>query len=169
MTDKLRLTFGTLIAHFLPGLIILLSIVAAVDNKEDIKTYIENYQLTTVTVGVLLSLIFGLLIDAIRFLLTLLPKGCKCYREWSHLTVEKATEDDRKYHDWIIENHFRFHQFYGNLGLGILASSIILKIKNIELEYLWVLYPLSAICILSAIFTLRTTINNLKKRFSKEE
>lgn len=115
----------------------------------------------------ILSLACGLIIDSCRYLLTLLPRLFKSYRTWNKYDISKANEDDRKYHDWIIENNYRFHQFYGNLSLALLFSTIILQVNStIAYGYIVTLFIISTITAISAVFTFITTIQSLKKRFN---
>ncbi len=171
MIDKLGLTFGTLIAHFIPSLILFLSVALYFSDLEKILPFIKEYSAVTIVVGSFISLACGLILDSIRYLLTWIPKLCKSYKKWSSYDISQSNEDDRKYHDWIIEHHFRFHQFYGNLSLSLLISAIVLN-KLFLFKWLWPLYFFSAVCAISSIFTFYSTINNLKKRYSntnKEE
>ena len=160
MIDKLGLTFGTLIAHFIPGLILFLSVSLYFFDIEKILPFIKEYSAVVIVVGSFLSLTCGLIIDSIRYLLTWVPKLCDNFKTWSTFDVSKSDEDDRKYYDWIIEHHFRFHQFYGNLSLSLLISAIILN-KKYSFNYLWPLYIFSAACAISSIFTLYSTVENL--------
>jgi hypothetical protein len=165
MRDILGLTFGTLIAHFIPGLFIFLSVIISFYDWNQIKPFIKDYSAIAILLGSLLSLACGLILDAVRYLFTWVPKLSKTYRNWSTFNISRSNEDDRKYYDWIAEHHFRFHQFYGNLSLGLLFSSILLHLTRTSFGNLWVLYSLSVICALSAVFTYYTTVNSLKKRF----
>ena len=171
MIDKLGLTFGTLIAHFIPGLILFLSVILYFSDLEKILPFIKEYSAVTIVVGSFISLACGLILDSIRYLITWMPKLCENYKSWSTFDVSKSDEDDRKYHDWIIEHYFRFHQFYGNLSLSLLISAIILN-EKLSFKYLWPLYLFSAVCAISSMFTFYSTVNNLKRRYlnnNKEE
>ena len=165
MKDLLGLTFGKLIAHFIPGLFVFLSIIISSYDWNQIELFIKDHSTIVVLLGSLLSLACGLILDSIRYLFTWIPKVSKTYRNWSTYSTSKANEDDRRYHDWIAEHHFRFHQFYGNLSLGLFFSSILLHLGRTSFENLWVPYSLSVICALSAVLTFYTTISRLKKRF----
>ena len=171
MIDKLGLTFGTLIAHFIPGLILFLSVALYISDLEKILPFIKEYSAVVIVLGSFLSLACGLILDSIRYLLTWVPKLCENYKIWSTFDISKSDEDDRKYHDWIIEHHFRFHQFYGNLSLSLLISAIILN-EKLPFKYRWPLYLFSAVCAVSSMFTFYSTVNNLKRRYlnnNKEE
>jgi hypothetical protein len=165
MKDVLGLTFGTLIAHFIPGLFIFLSVIISSYDWNQIEPFIKGYWAIVILLGSLLSLACGLILDSIRYLFTWIPKLSKTYRNWCTYSISRSDEDDRRYYDWIAEHHFRFHQFYGNLSLGLLFSSILLDLGKASFENLWVLYLLSAICALSAVFTYYTTMNSLRDRF----
>ena len=165
MTDKLGLTFGILIAHFIPGLISFLSLIASSYSLDEIECFITNNSTFAMILGALLSLACGLSLDSIRYLLTVVPKLSKSYKLWSEVDPSTADEDSRKYFDWVIEHHFRFHQFYGNLSLALVFSAIVLHVNKTTLCNLWPLYLLSIICALAALVTYHTTITQLKKRF----
>ena len=67
MIDKLGLTFGTLIAHFIPGLILFLSVSLYFFDIEKILPFIKEYSAVVIVVGSFLSLTCGLIIDSIRY------------------------------------------------------------------------------------------------------
>lgn len=169
MTEKLGITFGILIAHFIPGLILLLSGAIAFFNiNNDLKLIKEHYAIM-LAVGSMLSLACGLILDACRYLLTQLPKFIKRYREWCKIDISKANEDERKYHDWIIEHNYRFHQFYGNLSLALMSSAIVLILhKKIIFLHLLLLCGTSIICAISAVLTYYRTISYLREKFPKK-
>jgi len=165
MTDKLGLTFGNLIAHFLPGSIIFISIFHYLVDIKITEMILKSYPSFSLFLLAVLSLICGLILDSLRYLITLLPKISAKFREWSSIDISNSDDDDRKYHDWVIENHFRYHQFYGNLGLSFLFAAIILHLKYSFIDFV-LFYIISLICTISSISTYRTTIKYLRKRFN---
>jgi hypothetical protein len=170
MTTKLGLTFGIIIAHFIPGLIVLLSLSTRIYDVECLLKFTKDNTSLILSLSPFLSLALGLLLDALRYLLTWIPRLSKSYRKWHKYDISKSKADDRKYHDWIIEHNFRFHQFYGNLGLGLLVSAI-LSINELAILHHWLLYIfLSAIiCLISAALTYYNTIDDLRNRFPSGE
>ncbi len=80
MGTTLGLTFGILIAHFIPGLIVLLSFIISLHGKIDFSLDYKGYSAIIISVGSLVSLACGLVLDSIRYLLTLIPNISKSYR-----------------------------------------------------------------------------------------
>ncbi|HDH51567.1 MAG TPA: hypothetical protein ENH04_09205 [Nitrospirae bacterium] len=169
MKDKLGLTFGTLIAHFIPGFVMLFSFIFTFIEPNDIKILIFRQSSVMFVVIPILSLACGLTIDSCRYLLTVIPKFCEQYKTWVTYDISKANEEDRKYHDWITENYFRFHQFYGNLSLALLFTVILLIQKpGIALGFIIVLSLLTLTTGISAVITWVNTIKVLKDRFKED-
>ena len=177
MTGKLNLTFGNLIAHFIPGFVTLLAIVFAYnfkiglvdENTINLKTFMKDSPAIFLTVVTLVSLAFGLILDAFRYLLFLSPQLFKYLSDKVCFDISSADEDGRKFHDWIIEHHYRFHQFYGNLCLGIWFSTWIINIKTAQtICQLWPFYLIGLICAVAAFFTYVRTIKVLKIKFPKK-
>lgn len=171
MVDKLGLTFGLLISFFFPGFVVFLAFV--VRYYAEITVFCERsptFSGAAVAVAVVLSVIAGLVLDAVRyFLLHLLKKLFKkvssSFRELHNFTMKDANEDDIKYHDWVIENHFRFHQFYGNLFLGVVCAVALLNdFINGFLVWngVWILIFIIGG---SACLAYRATVKKLKARF----
>lgn len=163
MTNKLGLTFGILIAHFIPGSVIILSIIFS--HTKEIEPLIKDHPTIVMAVGSLLALACGLIVDAARYLLTWIPRVWKSDSDWCDYDVSRASEDDRKYFDWITEHDFRFHQFYGNMSLALLFSASILSMKW---QYTLVVILLCLVCAISAILTYHRTITDLRSRFSRK-
>ncbi len=167
MAEKLGLTFGTLIAHFIPGFVLLLSGSIALFNILDKLQHIQDHSTILIAIGSVISLALGLTLDACRYLITQLPTLIsQKYRKWCTYDISKANEDERKYHDWIIEHYYRFHQFYGNLSLALLFSAIILTAK-LTMIYLSFLYGIFLICGFSSGLTYYRTMIYLKEKFPK--
>ncbi len=168
MTNKFNLTFGNLIAHLIPGLILLLSIIIIIFDNEELLKFINDNTAITITLGFFLSLACGLILDAIRYLIFLIPRLNESYRKWCDYDVSKADDDGRKFHDWIIDHYFRFHQFYGNLCLSLFISTATANIKTkLTICQLWPLYLVSVILAIAACFTFKRTISTLTDKFPK--
>lgn len=165
--EKIKLTFGTFIALFIPGFFLFCSIIIHYDIAchAEIKALIEKGSLVAISVGAIVSLIVGLLIDSVRFSLTWLLRIIPPYKIWVTLDLSKADVDDREYHDWVIENHFRFHQFYSNLFLCFFVSAFL--IRDMWSQW-WILIVLSIPLAASSILAFKTTIAQLRSRFIKQ-
>jgi hypothetical protein len=176
--EKIHLTFGNFIAHFIPGFILLLSgFIAFLNIYENIEIISKN-TVIIISVVFVLSLASGLILDVCRYLIksAVMFVWNRKFSKWGKIhipDISKANEDDRKYFDWIIEHFFRFHQFYGNLSLSLLFSTLMLHTKKtfiVSLSFLGVpliciMYTLSIIFAVAAGITYWKTIYFLKQRF----
>jgi hypothetical protein len=163
--DNVKLSFGNLIAHFIPGVIVSLALAFTIHDWKEIMEYVGENAAVSIFFLSVLSLCCGLLLDVFRYLITRLPNLSMKYKKWARIDFSKANEDDRKYHDWVIENHFRYHQFYGNMALGMFFSGLVLSLGKLHLGHVWALYVLGVVCAIASSFTFCTTISQLRKRF----
>ena len=89
--------------------------------------------------------------------------------------VFDPADEDIKVLTWIIENHFRFHQFYGNVcaGLGLSALLVVLGQKC---WWVVVLFVAALVCLAAACCAYLDTSKrleefrcNLERRNSRDE
>ena len=165
MAPKFDLAFGNLIAHFVPGSVCFLALlVRSPAGKSPLRSVGGNTALFAV-VFVVGSLAVGLLLDAARYLLT------RCVR-WFAGRHEKMpdfsgtppTAADIPVYDWIIANHFRFHQLYGNMGLALIIA-IILVGRCVGRHWLWLMSISVPVCVCAAVLTYRQTVRALRQHF----
>lgn len=165
MNSKIGVTFGILIAHFVPGMLVLLSICLNVEGSSILENkllgkLIDNTTLV-LSVALLISCAFGLILDAVRFVLFWV---LRLTLKWGSYSIKSMTVDDTKIHDWIIEHHFRFHQFYGNISLALIIIILVLR-KTLCTSYVWILLILTIVCLIAAILSYKRTIFCLREKF----
>lgn len=165
MISKMGITFGMFIAYLIPGMIVLIAFVFGSNKFTDLHNWFIKNPGVSLSVVVLISFTIGLLLDAIRFLLSWLPRILsKTYKEWSKYDISSATFDDMKVYSCLIEYHFRFHQLYGNLSLALLVA-VFLLLGLIPKGYIILLFVITFLCIVASCLTYYQTINNLRQRF----
>lgn len=176
--ERIHLTFGNLISHFIPGFILLLSGFIAFFNVYKNLEIINKNSVIVIAVVFILSLACGLILDVCRYLIksTVMFVWNRNLSKWGKMhipDISKANEDDREYFNWIIEHFFRLHQFYGNLSLSLLFSTLMLHTKKtfiVSLSFLgvpliYIMYTFSIIFAVAAGITYWKTIYFLKQRF----
>ncbi len=167
MFNSVGLTFGLIIALFVPGCVLFLSIMAYVysplspslDNLKRIAPCLKDLNLFVIPLAVLVSLILGLISDSVRYVITWVIQWCKK----SKIDTSLFGEDDRKYYDWVIENNFRFHQFYANFGLSLLVSAFLVRNAGVPC-LLWVFIVIGVVSCVASVFAYITTLNSLTDR-----
>ena len=124
--------FNELVAFILPGFTSLFSIryFSYYINQLIIQITSNEPKISHIIVLFMVSLIFGLIIGAIRTLILdkiqFLTGIEKAKINYSKLT----SEDNRKFFDAAINNVYRFCQFYGNMFITIFAYLIIYIFKH---------------------------------------
>lgn len=166
MGTKLTLTYGLLIAHFIPGasLALLLLFRYCNDVDEAAKTVHWASQNPTLglVIGIIVSLAAGLILDGTRYtIIQLLKLFSKKFKEWDNYDMLNMSKDDITWHEWIIENRYRFHQLFGNFSIIFLISLF----TCLPILLMVVTLFLFLICLFASIFSYRTTVNQLRKRF----
>lgn len=170
MEPKVDLKFGNIIAHFIPGILLFVSLLISISfrfesylTKNEIFQSIILNEFYIVTLSLTISLALGLIIDALRYLIVAVFIKIFAIRIYD---MSSASVDDIKYHDYIIDNHYRYHQFYGNLSLSLLFSSALINwliLKSCPINLLLCLIII--ICMASSILTYRKTLTDLQSRF----
>jgi hypothetical protein len=175
MINNLGLSFGLLIALFVPGFILLASIFInfygintfSGNNLKELLSSIKEPNVFTLFIITIISFIFGLLLDSVRYLITIIIQTILK----SEIDFSLFKEEDRKYLDWVVENNFRFHQFYSNVCLGLLLSAVLLN-STFNFWQLLPVYSSIIICLAAAILSFKKTLDSLNKRITlikKEE
>jgi hypothetical protein len=175
MINSLGLSFGLLIALFIPGFILLSSIVITVyrldffpeSNIKEIIPLLKDSYIFVIFIITTTSLTLGLFLDGTRYLITYIIQ----WIAGSKIDTSIFKEEDRKYFDWVIEHNFRFHQFYSNIFLGLLISVLILN-RILYFSFLWPVYVCGIICLISAFFSYKKSLDSINDRINlirKEE
>ena len=172
MFSSIGLSFGLLIALFIPGFIAYLSIVLGVYDINvlslqevcTISSILKESYVLISSISVLIALSIGLLIDGVRYLLA------RCLQHFisEKIDMSKFDDADMKYHDWLVEHNFRFHQFYGNMGLGLLVPTWLL-VRAGRSYSACVLIFVVAVCFSCAVLSLKKTLDSLSDRIRKKE
>ena len=169
MTNNLGLSFGLVIALFIPGFILLLSVLVnfygiTFRTGSDFKTLLadlkESYAFL-LFVLIIISVTIGLLLDSIRYLITF------AFQTFIKSEVDTCSfnDEDRKYFDWVVEHNFRFHQFYANICLGLFISACLLN-KSLAFGYLWPFYFFSITCFVAAILSYKKALSSINDRIT---
>jgi len=157
---KYNFSFGNVIAHFVPGFLLSLSF-----SQSKIFSVFYNIPKNNLLENVIIFIIplaLGLFIDNCRYLLLKLPcLFSKTFRKWCDCKTAPSDVAGIKLYNWIIDNHFRYHQFSGNLAIAILFSAILLRGKFT----IWPLFIASLVLSISAILIYKTTVESIKKAF----
>lgn len=169
MINNLGLFFGLLIALFVPGFILLSSLVINVyglnfssgSNIKEMMPSLKESYIFIMFIITIISLTLGLLLDSIRYVITwiiqLIGK--------SEIDTSIFREEDRKYYDWVVEHNFRFHQFYLNICLALLISALLLN-SILHFSILWPVYFFSIICLISAVLSYKKALDSLNDRIT---
>lgn len=167
MLNNLGLSFGLIIALFIPGVIICCAMIVRLlglssfdinDFKNLFSLMKESYLFIIFLISVF-SLIIGLLLDGVRYIITWFIQ----YLIHSKIDIAIFRDEDMKYHDWIIEHSFRFHQFYANLCLGLLVSILIFN-GLFSFYMLCLFYFFSIVCFISSILSYKKVHQSLIER-----
>lgn len=127
MKNSLGLDFGLIIAFLLPGFLFLYGLSFS---AEDVKNFLDATNLRSTSIGAFFlislgSLATGLLISAVRWLIVdsilgWIGIGNKAL-DFGQLRYEKK----RSGFLVIVENHYRYYQYYANSLVSIVAFSVI--------------------------------------------
>lgn len=167
---NLGLSFGLIIALFIPGLILLLALTSKVyginaysaHSIDQLITLFKESNLPVLVLSGSISFAIGLILDGLRYVSTWFVQ----LFIGSQIDTTHCNEDDRKYFDWIVEHTFRYHQFYANSFLSIFLAFLILG-SVISSYFLYVLVGSCIICLFAAILSYKKALESLEKRFNK--
>ncbi len=170
MVPNLSLSFGILIAHFIPGASLVLLLVFRYYNEvSDIAKTVDWAGQNTalgLIIGIVVSVAVGIIIDAARYsIVCLIRKISKKMKELNKYDLSRITTDDIHWHEWMIENRFRFHQAYGNFSLIFFIGLFLC----LPLSLLVIDFILFLICLWAASNSYIFIKNQLKKRFPLEQ
>ncbi len=170
MVPNLSLSFGILIAHFIPGASLVFVLLFRYHIEGNKVAHIINWagQNTTmaIIIGIVVSIAMGIILDSARFsIIKLIGRISKKFREWNKYDLSKMTADDIHWHEWIIENRYRFHQAYGNFAL-IFSIGFFLCLP---LTFMVIDIVLFLICTCAAICSYIFIIEQLKERFPPDQ
>lgn len=169
MINNLGLSFGLLIALFVPGFILLSALLINVyginflsgSNIKDMMPTLKESHIFIMFIITIISLTLGLLLDGIRYVVTWIIQVLVK----SEIDTSIFKEEDRKYYDWVVEHNFRFHQFYSNICLALLISALMLN-GTLHFGILWPAYFFSIICLISAVLSYKKALDSLNDRIT---
>ncbi len=165
MAPKFDLAFGNIIAHFVPGSVCFLALLARSPAGESPLRSVGGNTAFFAVVFVVGSLAVGLLLDAARYRLTRSVR----WVPWRHETLRGFSGSppapaDIPVYDWIIANHFRFHQLYGNMGLALIIAMILVA-GRVGWHWLCFMGISVPVCVCAAVLTYRQTVCELRHHF----
>jgi hypothetical protein len=164
MNYKINISFGIFIAHFIPGTICFIALFLCQSEFSTVYEWANEHASIFMLIAIVFSFAIGLILDATRYTITLVPKISACYRKWQNYDLSSINEEGTKIFDWIIENNFRFHQLYGNLAIALIVS-LSVSTDHLPKYSVCLLWMLIVICIIASIFTYKNTVETLKERF----
>ena len=169
MVPNLSLSFWILIAHFIPGASLVLLLLFRYQNEVSEVAKVIDWASQNATlgiiIGVIVSVAVGIILGSSRFsIIRLIRKISKKCEELHKYDISRMTTDDIHWHEWIIENRYRFHQVYGNFCL-IFSIGFFLCLP---LFWLVMDIMLFLICFSAAIYSYVFIIGQLRKRFPLE-
>lgn len=168
--EKIDLSFGTLIAYLIPGIVGLFAISPFSTTIELLLYKNASFSMVSGLVIVLLSLATGMVINAIGFLtirkvFKLIGIKPPTAKEYANLTKEELPVLER-----ITEYTYRYFECYCNLSVAIailLISNTIIKLE-ITAEGKWILLTSTLILVLfSLIFLAYYSYNVYSVRMRK--
>ena len=124
MVPTFQIGYGVFIAHILPGVLFLAAIMFDSNNIPVVLRYTEVNTSLSLAICLIASISVGLFIDSVRFVLLQILQYVlnKNYSDQKS-DYPVRTQEAIKGTDWVVENHYRFHQFYGNMAIVFLFSS----------------------------------------------
>lgn len=127
MKNSLGLDFGLIIAFLLPGFLFLYGLSFS---SQDVKAFLDATNLRTTSIGAFFlvslgSLATGLLISAVRWLIVDSILGWMGIGNKPLDFGKLRYERRRRAFLVIVENHYRYYQYYANSLISIVAFSII--------------------------------------------
>lgn len=131
MKDGLGLNFGVVIAFLLPGFILLYGFSLVDDSVESAFMYTSTHDTGVggFLFASLASLALGLMVSAVRWLIL------DHIFEWMGLSKTmdfSKLSDANKYNAFmgVVENHYRYFQYYSNTSISILIAWIVYVIAK---------------------------------------
>ncbi len=178
MAPRLNLSFGLIIAVFLPGAVLTVNVALAVypapasttppptplDILGRLWGAAGGAAVVSLSLFSLPAIVAGLVLDATRYVITWMaaPVRRLLFNQLTPYTVEAIGKDDTAVFDWITDNLLRFHQAFANLALASLPALWILD----GASWRWALIA-TVILLIAAIGTYLDTCRALNERFPK--
>lgn len=117
-----------------------------------------------------MALSVGMCLDGARYLITWVIAGflgIKRKRRAPY-SLERMSKDETSVIDWVITNHFRFHQAFGNLALACTGAFAVWLIGGTSWKWLIGLSMVLLVLLAAAIGTYIDTKRFLKDRYPLE-
>lgn len=124
---QMTINFGLIIAYFLPGVLVTYSLRYVSSRIDHLLNLVEEGQvfIGPATILIISALVTGLIISSARVVLvdplihiTGVPKPRTDYKKL-------APSEQWAVYSQIVENIYRFYQFYGNIFLGLLMLGVL--------------------------------------------
>lgn len=171
------LPFGNLIAHFLPGAVIVMAGTYFSPSMSELlegflRPGVDDNVVTSGIVLAVIAMVFGLCVDGLRYMtLDAVAFQLHFKGEKTNFFANVRTKDDLLVYQFLIDNVYRFHQFYGNLflaGLALLCAKLTIRepfdIKDALLGGLLIVLLLASFRAYRAgVHVVRTRFSHLSK------
>ena len=130
--EKLGLNFGLVIAYLIPGFAATYALAPHVKAIDALLGGSERVPSANAVVPlILMAVAVGIIINAISDVVIRPVIHRTGVEEPKKVDTEKLTSEGRRRYDRMIENHFRYHQFFSNMLVSVLLLSPV-----------WLLWPL---------------------------
>ncbi len=123
MLEKIGVNFGHIIAYLVPGFLAIYPLAEFVPHFGALIGQTGVPKAEALIPLLLVALAVGIAIDAVSWALLRPLIGLTGVRRPPELTYAALTKDDVEIHNSIIENNFRYHQFYANMFIAVLLHA----------------------------------------------
>ncbi|MEO0883175.1 MAG: hypothetical protein AAFY34_10620 [Pseudomonadota bacterium] len=173
MGDLLK-AFGITIAFVVPGMVLLLAFAFIYDDVEAGLMYIASDALKNVggIILIVVSVAFGLVVHVLAWFAFEIGAMHLYYKlrgtTRPSFDIGKAfdTEDGQKAFDYINEQTFRYHQFFGSLSMVLLIISFLFAWERaLPIPVLFVCLGTSGLLAIASVKMMISNHNNLKSIF----
>src|SRR5258706_8006715 len=121
MKDITATSFGYIIAFILPGMVFLYALTFLSSNIHELAApaLAGNVSVATGFLALMVALIMGLIISAMRFVV--FEKFLCKKHELAPTLFESLAKNEKHFGFFkeVVEQHYRYHQFYGGLSLSL--------------------------------------------------
>jgi len=166
MNPESNLRFGNLITHFVPGAFLLIIMFnTLLYDKFNLQSWLLSFFKKNSILGIIVfmvsSLVIGLLIDSVRYMSIIILNAIPAYRKWNVYRKTPNTKEEIQIYNWIMDNYYRHHQFFGNLAIALIIAGLLLK----DTRALWPIIMIAPLLITASVITFITSINSYRKNF----
>lgn len=166
MKTEAAADFGQIIAFLIPGFV---GLWGATYVSPEIRTWLvttsgQSKDLANVVFVLLASLAIGLTVSAARAI----------FLDWIHektgvrmskIDYKKLNDANAKTFDGIIQNHYRYYQYYGNTLVAVVVAVVIRQIVLKELPWAdWGRFSLGLLVLVALYFGSRDSLDRCRRK-----